>query len=129
MPGLKIKTEDGVVSQRNWLGSAHGIGNQMSIGFDTADFAANAVDGVIPSGTAVAFNDTTKKYVPFTGTDQAAVLRGFLFDSVPATEGKTSGSVVIFGRVLADNLPEASKTPVKAIATGTGTNGTTIIIN
>lgn len=57
-----------------WLASGHGINEAKTENITVADFAADVVDGVLPSGTPVTIDAADETCKPYDGT----TLSGFL---------------------------------------------------
>lgn len=96
---------------RSWLRGPHGTepGANANITLDIPKFAGLHPNGFVPSGTLVALDSATKKYVPYdsAGTDGSEVPAGFLFGSLTIAEGATvvGGALYAHGFVNADKLP------------------------
>ncbi|WP_205570101.1 hypothetical protein [Actinomyces lilanjuaniae] len=101
----KMRTEAFSPGDQTWLGSLHGTDAARTVTLDPADFTAQAKDGVIPSGTALAHRDG--RTVPW---DPAAAeaLAGFLLTDQPADRGRVAAPLVDRVRVVVGRLPDAA---------------------
>lgn len=109
MPGLKI--ENFGSGDMTWLGSTHGLRNARTVTLDPTNFAALAVDGVIPSGTSLALKAGV--VVPFNaaGSGGEEKLVGFLLTAVSVAKGKQAVALFDHGRVIVAKLPKAFTAP------------------
>ena len=112
MPGFK--SESFSAGDQSWLGSTHGIRNARTEHLDPADFSGKAVNGVIPSGTALAM--VSGKLAPYDagGSGGAEKLVGFLLTDQSVSAGARGVPVFDHGRVKIANLPDKAFTAPEA---------------
>lgn len=105
--------EYAVTDDPSWLGSAHGLNATRSITLDISKFDKDThyPDGVIPSGTCVAKNAGSGKYVPATegGEEVSEELAEIVFTfgarRVTAPDANILVAGLDHGRVVEARLP------------------------
>lgn len=100
----------------SWLASKHGLDSPHSILLDGAALAAIYTDGLAKSGTILALNTSTARYVPYdqaTSANGLNVPAGILYTSVAVKDGagnaiNTPASLLRHCQVLTTKLPRTS---------------------
>lgn len=96
-------------TDQRWLGSREGMDTQRTITLDHDSWDDKVVNGRLKGGEPVAFNTSTKKWVPYAsgGSNGTNQLRGFLGQDMPFRVGagdKTAG-MLDRGRIILKYLP------------------------
>lgn len=105
------EVEYAVVDDPSWLGSAHGVNATRSITLDVSKFTKSThyPNGVIPSGTAVAKDSATGKYVPASDEEGSEELDEIVFTygsrRVTAPDANILVAGLDHGRVVESRLP------------------------
>lgn len=95
------KTARGGAGDTRWITSSHGLPNAKTEAVTVADFAAQVVNGVLPSGTALTITGDT--VAPYDG----ATLSGFVAYDQAANADVINVPVIKHGIIDASFLPDA----------------------
>lgn len=108
----KIKTETLGPGDLSWIGpDSAKAGRTEWLNTADAAFTPKVVNGVIPSGTALALVSGQLKPYNSAGSGDAAVLIGFLYTDQPVGVGNLGVPVFDHGRVDITRLPEVFTVP------------------
>lgn len=117
---LAVRTETLVVDEdHSWLRSKHGIEATRPIQIDGAAFGAVYATGFAKSGTIVAKNSSTGRWVPYDddGSNATDTAVGILFTTIDIRDG--AGSFVnAFGALMTHGVVVTSKLPRSAVQDG-----------
>lgn len=111
MVQLTRRSEQFGGTDQRWLGSREGVDTARTITLDHDSWTGKVVNGRLKGGEAVAFNTSTKKWVPYAsgGSNGTNQLRGFIPADQPFRVG--GGNVVVpmmtRGIIIIKYLPSA----------------------
>jgi hypothetical protein len=96
-------------TDQRWLGSREGMDTQRSVTLDHDSWDDKVVNGRLKGGEAIAFNTSTKKWVPYAsgGSNGTNQLRGFLGQDTPfrVGSGDKTAAMLTRGRIVLKYLP------------------------
>ena len=108
--GLVPRSSQAGTDQR-WLGSREGMDTCRTITLDGTAWEAKVVNGRLKGGEAVAFNTSSKLWVPYAsgGSNGTNQLRGFLRNDMPfrVGGGPKTAALLTRGRIILKYLPSA----------------------
>lgn len=98
-------------TDQRWLGSREGTDTQRTVTLDETAWTSKVVNGRIKGGEAIAFNTSTKKWVPYAsgGSNGTSSLRGFLGQDIPFRlgSGDATAAMLTRGVIILKYLPSA----------------------
>lgn len=105
-----------VNEKHDWLASKHGLDSPRSIMLDGTALAAVYTAGLAKSGTILALNTSTGRYVPYdqaTSANGLNVPAGILYTSVAVKDGagtafNTPAAMLLHCQVITSKLPRSS---------------------
>lgn len=109
-----------VTEDHSWLASRHGLDSARNCLIDGAAFGAIYADGLVKSGTILAKNTSTGKYVPYdqaTSANGLNVPAGILYTTIDIRNG-SGGFVDSPAAILRHCQVITSKLPRSAAQTG-----------
>ena len=99
-------------TDQRWLGSREGTDTQRTVTLDHDSWSSKVTNGRLKGGEAIAFNTSTKKWVPYAsgGSNGTNQLRGFLGQDVPFRVDATNkpdkvAAMLTRGRIILKYLP------------------------
>lgn len=96
-------------TDQRWLGSREGTDTARTVTLDNASWTSKVTNGRLKGGEAIAFNTSTKKWVPYAsgGSNGTNSLRGFLLNDVPfrVSAGDKVVPLLTRGRIVLKYLP------------------------
>lgn len=109
MTQLKKTSESFGGTDQRWAASREGFDTQRSVTLDHDSWDDKVVNGRLKGGEAIAFNTSTKKWVPYAsgGANGTNQLRGFLGQDIPfrVGSGDKTASMLTRGRIVLKYLP------------------------
>lgn len=109
MTQLHRTTETFGGTDQRWLGSREGMDTQRTVTLDETAWTSKVVNGRLKGGEAIAFNTSTKKWVPYAsgGSNGTNSLRGFLGQDIPfhLGSGDATAAMLTRGRIVLKYLP------------------------
>lgn len=111
MTQLQKTSESFGGTDQRWIGSREGLDTQRTVTLDHDSWTGKVTNGRIKGGEAVAFNTSTKKYVPYAsgGSNGTNQLMGFLGQDIPfrVGSGDKVTAMLTRGRIILKYLPSA----------------------
>lgn len=96
-------------TDQRWLGSREGVDTQRTITLDHDSWDDKVSGGRLKGGEAVAFNTSTKKWVPYAsgGSNGTNQLAGFIGQDMPfrVGGGDATAAMLTRGRIILKYLP------------------------
>lgn len=100
----------------SWLASKHGLDAPKGCMLDGAAWGAIYTDGIVKSGSILAKNTSTGRYVPYdqaTSANGLNVAAGFLFTSIKISDGlgnffNSPAAILYHGQVYTALLPRSA---------------------
>jgi hypothetical protein len=109
MTQLTKRSESFGGTDQRWLGSREGMDTQRTITLDHDSWSGKVTNGRLKGGEAVAFNTSTKKWVPYAsgGSNGTNQLYGFLGQDIPfrVGGGDVTTAMLTRGRIILKYLP------------------------
>lgn len=104
-----------VTEDHKWLASKHGLDSPRPCQLDGAAFGAIYTDGLAKSGTILAKNSSTGRYVPFdnAGSNATNAAVGILYTTIDIRDGSggfvnSPASILRHCQVVTERLPRTS---------------------